>query len=79
MTVEIQEDDLRQLCQDINFLKSELDRWQERLIDRFAASMAEFDGIMQGCDNVLYRATQMYEHSPGVGEGQDIKIPPDQV
>ena len=41
--------------------------------------MAEFDGIMQGCDNVLYRATQMYEHSPGVGEGQDIKIPPDQV
>ena len=46
MTVEKQEDDLRQLCQDINFLKSELDRWQERLIRRFTAIKAEFDGIM---------------------------------
>lgn len=70
MTMEKNENDLRQLCQDIDFLKLELDRWQERLIDRFTASMAELDGIMEGCDNILYRATGMYERSPGGGEGK---------
>ena len=46
MTVEKNADELRLLYQDIKFLKSELDLWQDRLIRRFTTSMAEFDGIM---------------------------------
>lgn len=68
-------DELRLLYQDIKFLKSELDHWQDRLIDRFTASMVEFDGIMAACDNALHRITQVCPLSDGAGEGN--KIPPD--
>ena len=75
MTVEKNADELRLLYQDIKFLKSELDLWQDRLIRRFTASMAEFDGIMQACDDALYQITQV--GPPPGGAGERNKLPPD--
>lgn len=75
MTVEKNADELRLLYQDIRFVKAELDLWQDRLIRRFTASMAEFDGIMQACDDALYQITQVCP--PPGGAGERNKIPPD--
>ena len=79
MTMEKDTNEPRQLYQSVACLKAELDSWQDRLIDRFTASMAEFDGIMECCDSVLYQAARICGRSPGAGEGQDERIPPDRV